>query len=193
MADNIKVDDRCEFETDMVFKSRQSLIDWVQQTGCKLGYIIVIYRSNIGGLGKKHRLQFKCDRGGNYQSKKPSLKQKFQVTRHIDGVEKARSKQREHHQNYIQCTKKHKTAERSGQSQMQSVFSFLNDHEYFFDYRANHTTNELEDLFFAHPGSLDRLRAFPNVLLMDATYQTNRYGLPLVEIVGVTSTSRLFA
>ncbi|XP_038693801.1 uncharacterized protein LOC119991527 [Tripterygium wilfordii] len=85
--------------------------------------------------------------------------------------------------------KKHKTVERSGQSQMQSVFSFLNDHEYFFDYRANHTTYELEDLFFAHPGSLDRLRAFQNVLLMDATYQTNRYGLPLVEIVGVTSTS----
>ncbi|XP_038688706.1 protein FAR1-RELATED SEQUENCE 5-like [Tripterygium wilfordii] len=88
--------------------------------------------------------------------------------------------------------KKHKIAERSGQSQMQSLFSFLNDHEYFFDYRANHTTNELEDLFFAHPGSLDRLCAFPNVLLMDATYHTNRYRLPLVEIVGVTSTSQTF-
>ncbi|XP_038695428.1 protein FAR1-RELATED SEQUENCE 5-like [Tripterygium wilfordii] len=72
------------------------------------------------------------------------------------------------------------------------MFSFLNDQEYFFDYRANHATNELEDLFFAHPGSLDRLRAFPHVLLMDATYQTNRYGLPLLEIVGVTSTSQTF-
>ncbi|XP_038704732.1 uncharacterized protein LOC120000678 [Tripterygium wilfordii] len=85
--------------------------------------------------------------------------------------------------------KKHMTFERSGQSQMQVVFSFLNDQEYFFDYRANHATNELADLFFAHPGSLDRLRAFPHVLLMDATYQTNRHGLPLLEIVGVTSTS----
>ncbi|XP_038695515.1 PKS-NRPS hybrid synthetase CHGG_01239-like [Tripterygium wilfordii] len=88
--------------------------------------------------------------------------------------------------------KKHKTSERSGQSQMQVVFSFLNDQEYFFDYQANHATNELEDLFFAHPGSLDQLRAFPHLLLMDVTYQTNRYGLPLLEIVGVTSTSQTF-
>ncbi|XP_038721968.1 uncharacterized protein LOC120014119 [Tripterygium wilfordii] len=89
--------------------------------------------------------------------------------------------------------KKHKTFERSAQSQMQVVFSFLKDQEYFFDYRANHATNELEDLFFAHPGSLDLLRAFPHVLLMDATYQTNRYGLPLLEIVGVPQLVRLFA
>ncbi|XP_038711764.1 uncharacterized protein LOC120005958 [Tripterygium wilfordii] len=70
--------------------------------------------------------------------------------------------------------KKHMTSERSGQSQMQVVFSFLKDQEYFFDYRANHATNELEDLFFAHPGSLDRLYAFPHVLLIYATCQTNR-------------------
>ncbi|XP_038715069.1 protein FAR1-RELATED SEQUENCE 5-like [Tripterygium wilfordii] len=88
--------------------------------------------------------------------------------------------------------KKHNTVERSGQSHVQVVLSFLNNHEYFFDYQANHTTNELEDLFFAHPGSLDRLRAFLHVLLMDATYQTNRYGLPLLKIFSVTSTSQTF-
>lgn len=36
------------------------------------------------------------------------------------------------------------------------------------------------------------MRAFPHVLLMDATYQTNRYGLPLLEIVGVSSTNLTF-
>ncbi|XP_038687544.1 uncharacterized protein LOC119986927 [Tripterygium wilfordii] len=241
--------------SEHVFKSRQSLIDWVQQTRRELGYVIVIYRSNIGGLDKKHKLHFKCDRDGNYQSKKPSLKQigtkkiecpiqlRGSKMKHEDDwmvevvcaehnhdqasymeghsypgwlseaeiqimvdmfVQNAKSrdiltelKKRDPNnvstiRTIYNARKKHKTAERSGQSWMQFVFSFLKDYEYFFDYRANHTTNELEALFFAHPSSLDRLRAFPDVLSMDATYQTNRYGLPLIEIVSVTSTSQTF-
>ena len=50
----------------------------------------------------------------------------------------------------------------------------------------------MEDLFFAHPRSLDLWRAFPHVVLMDATYKTNRYNMPLLEIVGVTSTNLTF-
>ncbi|KAL7205966.1 hypothetical protein ACSBR2_018806 [Camellia fascicularis] len=41
--------------------------------------------------------------------------------------------------------------------------------------------------------SLDLLRAFPCVLLMDCTYKINRYRLPLLEIVGVTSTKKAFS
>ncbi|XP_052627760.1 uncharacterized protein LOC128125935 [Lactuca sativa] len=50
-----------------------------------------------------------------------------------------------------------------------------------------------EDLFFAHPRSLEIWRAFPHVLLMDATYKTNKYGMPLLEIVGVTPTNMTFS
>ena len=35
-------------------------------------------------------------------------------------------------------------------------------------------------------------RAFPHVLLIDATYNTNEYRIPFVQIVGVTSTSKSF-
>ena len=35
-------------------------------------------------------------------------------------------------------------------------------------------------------------RAFPHVMLMDATYKTNRYETPLLEIVGVTPTNQTF-
>ncbi|KAJ9552782.1 LOW QUALITY PROTEIN: hypothetical protein OSB04_016827 [Centaurea solstitialis] len=51
---------------------------------------------------------------------------------------------------------------------------------------------EKADLFFAHPISLDIWRAFPHVVLMDATYSTNQYKMPLLEIVGVTSTNMTF-
>ncbi|KAI8535960.1 hypothetical protein RHMOL_Rhmol10G0217000 [Rhododendron molle] len=36
------------------------------------------------------------------------------------------------------------------------------------------------------------LRAFPQVLMMDCTYKTNKYRFPLLQIVGVTSTEMTF-
>ncbi|XP_038711814.1 uncharacterized protein LOC120006009 [Tripterygium wilfordii] len=41
-------------------------------------------------------------------------------------------------------------------------------------------------------GSLERWRAFPHVLLMNATYKTNKYMMPLLEIVDVTATNMTF-
>lgn len=79
-----------------------------------------------------------------------------------------------------------------GRSQMQVVMDFLDCNGFVHESRANSSTNELEDLFFAHPKSLEIWRAFPHVLLMDATYSTNRYGMPLLEIVGVTPTNLTF-
>ncbi|XP_071713567.1 uncharacterized protein [Rutidosis leptorrhynchoides] len=54
------------------------------------------------------------------------------------------------------------------------------------------TSNELENLFFIHPISFNIWRAYPHVLIIDATYKTNRYNMPFVEIGGVTSTSKTF-
>ncbi|XP_019178337.1 PREDICTED: uncharacterized protein LOC109173552 [Ipomoea nil] len=59
-------------------------------------------------------------------------------------------------------------------------------------FRMMDNADELEDLFFVHPKSMEKWRAFPHVLLIDATYKTNRYSMPLVEMVGVTSTNMTF-
>jgi len=45
----------------------------------------------------------------------------------------------------------------------------------------------VSDLFWMHHDSIKLLNAFNIVFLMDTTYKTNKYQLPLVEIVGVTS------
>lgn len=92
---------------------------------------------------------------------------------------------------YNAC-QKFRNMERKGKTQMQLVLTFLEKEGYIFYNRANTSTDKLEELFFAHPRSLDIWRAFPHVLLMDATYNTNRYGMPLLEIVGVTPTNRTF-
>jgi len=54
---------------------------------------------------------------------------------------------------------------------------------------------KLSDIFWTHPRSVKFLYAFSIVLLMDSTYETNkyRYRLPLLEIVGETSTGLTFS
>jgi hypothetical protein len=40
-------------------------------------------------------------------------------------------------------------------------------------------------VLFAYPGSLQYLQSYPDVLLLDCTYKTNRYGMPLLDMIGV--------
>ena len=75
---------------------------------------------------------------------------------------------------------------------MQVFMEFLDHNGFVHESRANASTNELEDFFFGHPTSLEIWRVFPNIMLMNATYNTNRYQLPLLEIVGVTPTNMTF-
>ena len=47
-------------------------------------------------------------------------------------------------------------------------------------------------VLFAYPDSLVYLRAYPEVLLLDCTYKTNKYSMPLLDIIGVNTTRRSF-
>jgi hypothetical protein len=47
-------------------------------------------------------------------------------------------------------------------------------------------------VFFAHPDSLRYLRAYPEVLFLDCTYKTNKYSMPLLDMIGVDATRRSF-
>lgn len=47
-------------------------------------------------------------------------------------------------------------------------------------------------VLFAHPDSLKYLQAYPDVLLLDCTYKTNKYGMPLLDMIGVDACQRSF-
>jgi hypothetical protein len=59
--------------------------------------------------------------------------------------------------------------------------------KYFLD-NSGHITL----LFFAHPNSLSLLKQYPDILLMDCTYKTNRFHMPLLNIIGCTNLNRTF-
>ncbi|XP_052175667.1 protein FAR1-RELATED SEQUENCE 5-like [Diospyros lotus] len=86
---------------------------------------------------------------------------------------------------------RYKLIEKGGRSQMQQLMKKLRECNYVEWHRTD-GSNCITDLFWAHPMSIDLLKIFPHVLIMDCTYKTNRYRYPLLEIVGVTSTELTF-
>ena len=51
----------------------------------------------------------------------------------------------------------------------------------------------VRDLFWCHPNAVKLCNACHLVFLIDGTYETNRYRLPLLDFVGVTPTGMTFS
>jgi hypothetical protein len=51
---------------------------------------------------------------------------------------------------------------------------------------TNPKTNRLERLFFAHPDAVELYKKHPEVVLLDCTYKTNRFRMPLLNMCAVT-------
>ncbi|KAJ0489592.1 putative transcription factor FAR family [Helianthus annuus] len=79
-----------------------------------------------------------------------------------------------------------------GNSPMQKLENILIEKNYTYYMRTNEISNEVEDVFFVHEKSFIMWCAFPHVLMIDATYKTNMYNLPFVQVVGMTSTNKSF-
>jgi hypothetical protein len=82
---------------------------------------------------------------------------------------------------------------RGDKTKMQYLVTELEKNIYVYFARANCDDITLEDMFFAHPESINLFNTFPTVLIMDSTYKTNLYRMLLFEIVGgVTSTNKTY-
>ncbi|SAM04538.1 hypothetical protein [Absidia glauca] len=63
--------------------------------------------------------------------------------------------------------------------------------EYVMDFRVGADDN-ITHLFFAHNKSIELVKLYGSVLLMDCTYKTNRFKMPLLEVVGITGSWKTF-
>ncbi|XP_012851541.1 PREDICTED: uncharacterized protein LOC105971236 [Erythranthe guttata] len=63
---------------------------------------------------------------------------------------------------------------------MQHLIGLLEEHNYYKWIRTDETTHEVIDLMWAHPQSVELLSKFPYVILLDSTYKTNQYKMPLL-------------
>ncbi|KAG7000562.1 PKS-NRPS hybrid synthetase [Fusarium oxysporum f. sp. conglutinans] len=80
---------------------------------------------------------------------------------------------------------------RFGQNTMHALINQL-DQEGFWNRMQVDSEGRVTAVLFAHPESLTYLQAYPDLLLLDCTYETNRYGIPLLDIIGVDACQRSF-
>lgn len=70
------------------------------------------------------------------------------------------------------------------QTSTQALFAQLNSHGFFFEFTVTpEATSRLRNLFWAHPESTNLYKLHPDVLIFDCTYKTNKYEMPLLNII----------
>jgi len=86
-----------------------------------------------------------------------------------------------------------KTAYFNGRLPIESLLDELTQSpEWVVAHRTDHE-NRLNALFFAHESQIKLIRAYPDVLLMDCTYRTNKYKMPLLHFLGVGPIEKQFS
>jgi hypothetical protein len=80
-----------------------------------------------------------------------------------------------------------------GQRQpIEALLDDLSTDEWVFDVKKD-SENRIQCLFFAHKRQIQQLRANPDILMIDCTYKTNRYRLPLLQIIGYSNLGSWFS
>lgn len=74
----------------------------------------------------------------------------------------------------------------NGRSSIETLLDDLSTGDWIFTVKKD-DSNHVQNLFFAHQKQVELLLTNPDVLLMDCTYRTNRYKLPLLHILGCTN------
>ncbi|KAJ1391177.1 MULE transposase domain [Sesbania bispinosa] len=200
------------FENDVkIFGNRDELLKWVRETGRTHGFVVVILRSDAGGNGRKTMLVFGCERSGKYKPYKKEL------TRNVTGTKKCGCPFRlrgiqvhtgdgwrlnvvcgYHNHDVAENLEGHAYACRLNADEL----SLLNDmtknmlmetNNYVYWHRRHEDSHVVRDIVWTHPDAMKLLNIFHIMLIIDTTYKTNKYRLPLLEVVGVTSTELTFS
>ncbi|KAI5674330.1 hypothetical protein M9H77_14694 [Catharanthus roseus] len=79
-----------------------------------------------------------------------------------------------------------------GRNTVEEVLCLSAQKGYTVFYRKREESNVFSDIVVTHPTSIAMIRTWPYVLIMDITYKTNKYNMPLLDAVGMTPTGKNF-
>ncbi|POW14110.1 hypothetical protein PSTT_03145 [Puccinia striiformis] len=87
---------------------------------------------------------------------------------------------------------KNRKAALDGKTPVEALMCVLKESNWEWEVKVN-ASGAILNLFFAHPGSIHLARINHHVALLDSTYKTNRYTLPLLHVIGQAASNRLFS
>jgi hypothetical protein len=71
------------------------------------------------------------------------------------------------------------------------LYTLHDDEDWVYQYQTN-DNDKMTTLFFNHRQCLELLHSNPFFLVMDCTYKTNKYKMPLLQIIGSTALGSMF-
>ncbi|KAJ1388696.1 MULE transposase domain [Sesbania bispinosa] len=87
-----------------------------------------------------------------------------------------------------------RASQRGPKTEWQQLMKLMERDKYvLYWHRKHENSNVVRDILWTHPYAIKLLNMFHIVLIIDTTYKINKYQLPLLEIVGVTSTGLTFS
>ncbi|XP_057443874.1 uncharacterized protein LOC130736031 [Lotus japonicus] len=89
--------------------------------------------------------------------------------------------------------KKVKELDRGPLTEMQYFLKKLAEANYVLFERHEEDSGVIMELFWAHPNAIKLFNTLPHVVIMDCTYKTNKFQIPLLEMVGLTSTGLTYS
>ena len=78
-----------------------------------------------------------------------------------------------------------------GRTPTQALVKELEEGQFEYDYQCD-ASGHVTHLFFSHHKSIELARTYSSVLLMDCTYKTNKFGMPLLNVISMTSFNTTF-
>ncbi|GAU32028.1 hypothetical protein TSUD_147240 [Trifolium subterraneum] len=176
----ISIDTGSHFVTEEQEESKEALIKWARKVAEKLKFTIIIRRSDNGGdKSRKSFFVLECERSETklWHFNVVNGIHNHELDTEVEGHLVAGRLKPEEKVLLDEMTK-NLVAPRN-------IMSTLKD-------RDPENKMSAKQVYNARYRSVRLFNSFPTVVLMDLTYKTNKYNMPLFEIVGFTSTERTY-
>ncbi|CAB4430672.1 unnamed protein product [Rhizophagus irregularis] len=203
-----------------IYNSADELYHNAQTFANSQGYALVKKRTCKDRHGELKNITLRCDQGGIYNYSLGLTEEtckRHKGTRLIDcpfelyAARDSNSKWRlevcneNHNHDHSEDMSGHPIARRLTESQQETVAAItvaaghtpiqalmdeLKEGDFIYEYECDNA-GCVTHLFFAHNDSIALTRQYSSVLIMD-TYKTNKFKMPLLNIVGITSFNTTF-
>ncbi|KAL7164377.1 hypothetical protein ACSBR2_040314 [Camellia fascicularis] len=152
-----------EFVTHEIFKSRYELIRWACQVGRRNGFVIVMQKSDGGGIreyleGHTYAGRLSHEETSLLVDMSKSMVRPSEILVTLNQCDDANASIMK---TIYNARHRYKVVEKAGRSQMQQLLGQLAMNKYIEWHRSCADTETVTDLFFVHLTSLNLLRAFP--------------------------------
>ncbi|KAI5668488.1 hypothetical protein M9H77_18341 [Catharanthus roseus] len=199
----------------LVLSFKDELVDWAKQTAIKAKTYLIINRyQRSRTVDRRPYITLACERGGAVKKytklivdlrsnncNRLSSSGKV-MCRRVISYDFFENKTLVVHleeffdvcsaQKIYNVVAKIKENQMQGRNKVEEVLYLSGQRGYTVFYRNCEESNILSDIVVIHPTSIAMIRTWPYVLIMDTTYKTNKYNMPLLEAVGMTPTGKNF-